>query len=152
MATQATRDTQAKHWCFILNNYTDDERRYILLLDVEFVVVGKEVGANGTPHLQGYVILKTKLRMAQVKELLGTPRVHVEKAKGSPEQNLDYCCKDDDYDMSGTPPKKKKRTRDELAVEYQKAVQSNGNDGLLKFRDDNPGVFGFSGHSLLRNY
>jgi len=52
-------------------------------------VFGKEVGENGTPHLQGYVQLKKKMRMAQVKKFISS-RAHLEVSRGSPEQASRY--------------------------------------------------------------
>ena len=43
----------AKNWVFTINNYKEDEK--VPHKDVvDYMVVGKEVGAEGTPHLQGY--------------------------------------------------------------------------------------------------
>ncbi len=85
----------AKNWCFTLNNYTDVE---IIKLDTMFdhghfnyIVYGKEVGSEErTPHLQGYVQLKKKLRLNQVRQLI-SPRAHLEVSRGSPELASRYC-------------------------------------------------------------
>lgn len=88
---------QAKRWCFTLNNYSDVEVTIIrtqLQLSANFAVIGKEVGDNGTPHLQGYCSLKQKVRLTGLKKILG-PRVHAEVARGTDQQNLVYCTKSD---------------------------------------------------------
>lgn len=69
-------------------------------------VIGKEVGANGTPHLQGFVIMRTRNRLAQMKGVLGTPRVHLEKALGTSHQAATYCKKDNNYEEHGRLPGK----------------------------------------------
>lgn len=52
-----------KRWCFTLNNPTADERRHIEEIitsgTIDFAVIGNEVGDSGTPHLQGFVNMKT---------------------------------------------------------------------------------------------
>lgn len=90
----------AKNWCFTLNNYTENE---IMLIEKSFedghfkyVVYGKEIGELGTLHLQGYVQCKKKLRMAQLKQMIGS-RVHLEVARGTAQQASDYCKKDGDF-------------------------------------------------------
>lgn len=142
----------ALHWCFTLNNYTEDERDHLLSLDVHYIIVGREVGEEGTPHLQGYVHLKRPLRLQPCKDFLGSQRIHLEVARGKPWEADEYCQKEGDYETRGTPPPKKKRNRDELATQFNTLITQRGNDGLLEFRAENPGCWAFSGHSLLRNY
>ena len=95
--------------CFTLNNYTQDEYDYILALNVfKYLVVGKEIGESGTPHLQGYATLVSQMRFNKVKNLF--PRCHIETRKGSHKQASDYCKKDGDFVEKGTPPSSGKRT------------------------------------------
>lgn len=89
----------AKNWCGTLNNYSVEE--YERISDLEgsqcgYVIVGKEVGEQGTPHLQFYLQFKTRKTLRTVKRLVGD-RVHVEVARGSPEQNIRYCSKEGDF-------------------------------------------------------
>jgi hypothetical protein len=80
------RENPAKRWCFTLNNYTDEDlewiSKFIIPDNCVFAVVGQEIGESGTPHLQGFVNLKVKKRLSQLKELLGS-RAHLEQAKGT---------------------------------------------------------------------
>jgi len=92
----------AKNWVFTLNNVSDAE--LTTLIDFceseaadavfQFIVFQKEEGLEGTPHLQGYIQLKSKRRLNGVKAVLN-PRVHLEIAKGGPYDNLHYCTKDE---------------------------------------------------------
>lgn len=61
-------------------------------LQAKFLIVGKEVGEQGTPHLQGFISLKSKHRLTGVKKLLGS-RAHLEQARGSDADNEKYCSK-----------------------------------------------------------
>lgn len=85
----------ARGWCFTLNNYTEAETAALLSLPVDsydYFIVGQEVGAEGTPHLQGF-IYGEKRRFASIKKMLGD-RAHIEVAKGTPQQNKTYCSKE----------------------------------------------------------
>jgi len=43
---------------FTLNNYTDDEYNNLLNhKEFKYVIIGKEIGEKGTPHLQRYAEL-----------------------------------------------------------------------------------------------
>lgn len=93
----AVRCSQAKRWCFTLNNYSEDEYHSIranLESKANFAVIGKEVGESGTPHLQGYCSLQSKIRLTGLKKILCS-RVHAEVARGTDKQNLIYCSKTD---------------------------------------------------------
>lgn len=93
---------QAKNWVFTLNNPTRSEGEAVENLEVPFLIYGKELGETGTPHLQGYVQLEQKRRLASVKELI--PRAHLEIARGTVDENIKYCSKQDPNPfIKGTP-------------------------------------------------
>ncbi len=99
----------AKHWVFTLNNYTDDEEQFIGDFGESeltgYLVVGRELGANGTPHLQGYFILSERHTLAWIRTTCpGLVRAHLEVSRGTPQQAADYCKKDGDYDEHGECP------------------------------------------------
>lgn len=97
---------QCKHWVFTLNNYTELEMDQMVLnfnLFCNKYIYGKEVGQNNTPHLQGYLELKKKERLSGLKTKFGN-RFHFEKMKGTPEQAVKYCIKDNDYVKYGNFP------------------------------------------------
>lgn len=99
--------SRSKYWCFTLNNYTDAEYQAITSrgqdADITYCVVGKEVGQSGTPHLQGYIVFKERVRLPAVKSAICN-RAHVEKARGTPEQAAEYCKKDNNFVEYGTLP------------------------------------------------
>ena len=79
--------------CFTLNNYNEVDWNTIIhrYTSSMLLCVGKEVGENGTPHLQGYVEFKNPKKWQTVKNLF--PRSHLEKARGSRQDNIAYCSK-----------------------------------------------------------
>ncbi|CAB9516446.1 Replication-associated protein [Seminavis robusta] len=87
---------QSTRYCFTLNNYTDNDIE--LLRDFyanycKYLVYGKEVGEQGTPHLQGFFTLKTKLSMPAVHKALGTKSIALLVASGTSFQAATYCKK-----------------------------------------------------------
>jgi len=93
------------NWCFTLNNWTEIQYSSIVLLLEEHCnkyVVGKEVGEEGTPHLQGFLQFKTKKRP---KGLFNIPAIHWKKMykDSTPLYNYEYCNKDGDFISKGFP-------------------------------------------------
>lgn len=100
LSPKVTRKKQivpSKRWCFTFNNYTDPETAMLLDLirscSADYII-GREVGEEGTPHLQGYLEFKKKLRPLSV---IKFTTIHWEKAKGTRAQNIEYCSKEGDY-------------------------------------------------------
>lgn len=100
-------DQKSKYWCFTLNNYSDLEYGQIAAIfsdeskEVNYLIVGKEVGETGTAHLQGYIEFSTRIRLPAVKERV-CQRAHFERRRGSPTEAADYCKKDKDFIEYGT--------------------------------------------------
>lgn len=91
------RAVPSKRWCFTLNNPSETDLETLVASFTEakcLYVIGREVGEQGTPHLQGYIESEVKIRPI---EKFKTTTVHWEKCKGSREDNLKYCTKDGDY-------------------------------------------------------
>jgi len=92
--------------CFTLNNYTDDEVANLRLLPgggaLKYLVFQFEIGENGTHHVQGYAYAKDAKSLASWKTLI-SPRSHIERARGTPEQCRDYCTKEETR-QPGTEP------------------------------------------------
>lgn len=143
-------------WCFTLNNYepAEEQELYERLKRVcNYFIVGREVGSNGTPHLQGYCRFKASHSFESVKSECLNSKCHVEKARGSARVNRSYCTKDGNFTEFGECPGiKATKSRDCVAREFRTAVEQDGPAGISRFADDNPGIWLFSGHNLLRNY
>ncbi len=102
--------TKFRNLVFTVNNWTEDELRSLLDYDFQFLVVGKEVGEEGTPHLQGYAELKKQMRLTGIKKIPGLSRAHIEQRMGTVEQAVNYCKKDGDFVEVGEPKQAGKRT------------------------------------------
>ena len=91
-------------WCFTLNNFTKEEHSSILNVFRENAkkwILGDEIGEKGTPHIQGYVEFKKKVRPLSL--FPNMKRIHWEGARGSPSENYDYCSKQKIMDIYGFP-------------------------------------------------
>ncbi|ARO77516.1 rep protein [Circovirus pichong] len=101
------REAAAARWCFTLNNPTDEEVAAVKAWnpsEYHYAIVGRERGEQGTPHLQGFIHMKKKGRLSALKKLLS--RAHWEKARGSDEDNEEYCSKEGDVILTlGIPVK-----------------------------------------------
>jgi hypothetical protein len=91
-------EPRGNRWVFTINNplEADIEAVKKVLGDRGEAVIGtcgQEVGAEGTPHLQGFLKFTTQKRRRAVERLLGG-RAFVEVAKGSDHDCILYCQKE----------------------------------------------------------
>jgi len=85
---------RGRSWVFTWNNYPLDVFEILQALEGEcrFLIAGKEVGeVCGTPHLQGYITFKNARYGSGVRKIL--PGCRLDLAKGTEQNNIDYCCK-----------------------------------------------------------
>ena len=87
--------------CFTLNNYSEDDYTAIHeKLEWDYLIMGKEIGACGTPHIQGYGELISKKRLSTLKRF--NEKVHWEKLKAKAVQAAEYCKKEGDFQEWGS--------------------------------------------------
>lgn len=110
----------ARRWCFTLNSYTDEDEKEIAQWcqstdrkgdkNVKYLIYGREVGAAGNKHLQGFLILNKPGRFPKVRTGLSAEgKAHIEKCKGTTKQNITYCKKEGDVTVFGEEPQQGKR-------------------------------------------
>lgn len=87
---------EGKFWCFTLNNYTDSDIEKIKNYKNKYLIFGKEIGENGTPHLQGYIEFSTNHKLDRLKKHI-SEKAHWEKRKGTAVEASTYCKKDGEY-------------------------------------------------------
>lgn len=86
---------RSRGWCFTINDYSFEDLATIESLGCQYMVYGKETApTTGMQHIQGYVYFTTLKSFKQVKQVF-PKRTHLEAAKGSAEQNKEYCTKED---------------------------------------------------------
>lgn len=135
---------QSKSWVFTINNPEQEPNGRAVLLGAlvtdgfaNFVTWQLELGANGTPHYQGYVEFAQRKRLAGVKKLLGE-RAHVEARLGTQRQAIEYCNKQET--RIGGP-----WTHGEAAVttqgkrsDLEAACELAATDGIKAVREQHP--------------
>lgn len=82
-----------RYWVGTINNPTNDQvpRDWP---DVQYAVWQKEKGAQGTEHLQVYVVFRQKKRLGWLKSACD-PRAHWEGRLGSHQEAKAYCMKEE---------------------------------------------------------
>lgn len=134
---------KAKQWCFTLNNYTPDDVDRLASSndgsptnpDVTYIVFGREVGASGTPHLQGTICLRSRKYRSQVKQLIGhNPHLEVVQDLA---RSIEYCKKDDPNPIElGTPPAQATKKGDKRCdIEDFKTTVKEGVYDLRELRE-----------------
>lgn len=107
--------SKSKYYCFTVNHprwvESEDAETDMSLFDVEwdcpwrywqdvtFVIWSYEVGANGTPHIQGYLELYAPERLTALKHHLGLEGAHFEMRRGTQFEAIAYCEKPAHPDM-----------------------------------------------------
>ncbi|AXH78100.1 MAG: helicase [Cressdnaviricota sp.] len=153
----ATRRTQQRlrRFVFTLNNWTDEEYEQIKTqcapVYFKWMVMGREKGDAGTPHLQGAAILLKQTAFTSVKNLPGLKRAHIAEMKGTPEQSLAYCTKEDTNAFQfGALPQPGKRNDVHNAAE-----RIIGGESLRSLAKDTEGAVAvvkfFKGLTVLRS-
>lgn len=99
---------------------------------MSYIVAGKEVGEEGTPHIQGYVYLSVEKSLAAMRKFLS--RAHLTQAKGGAEANFKYCSKEGAYYEKGTRPITNKR-KGELGKEFWEEQLSLAKKGRVDLCD-----------------
>ena len=126
---QAHRGSTARHWCFTLNNPSDDEYYDLGSLcdqnppgHVRYLVMGREVGETGTPHLQCYLELGIKERLTWLRANVNA-RAHYELRRGPREAARDYCMKDGEWIEFGEWREEERGRRRDIETMVEQASQ-----------------------------
>ncbi|AXQ66124.1 MAG: putative viral replication protein [Cressdnaviricota sp.] len=98
--------SRLRRFVFTLNNPTDQEIEDLRnLTNVTWLILGREKGEEGTPHIQGACCLSKQMAFATLKKTAGLVRAHIEVMQGTPLQSKVYCSKDGDFEEIGELPK-----------------------------------------------
>lgn len=131
--------TRGRSWCATLNNYTEEqykEMQKFIEDNCRYGIIGKETApTTGTEHLQCYMNFKNVIRGSYI--LQRFRGIHIEICRGTEEQNIDYCQKEENYWEYGEPSKKtksslkKRRILQHMLKDYMKMP-------YLEFREKYP--------------
>lgn len=95
--SQKKQENQYKHWCFTLNNITDNDKieiETILKKNCSKYIFEKEIGSKSNiEHFQGYFYLHSRRRLSELKKIFSPYPVHFEKSNNITASIL-YCEKD----------------------------------------------------------
>jgi len=130
-------DKRSRNWCFTLNNYTENDVTFLKdELKCEYLIIGFEVGEQGTAHLQGYIEFKNGLSLTALKTKLINQGYHLECRLGTAKQAIDYCKKDGNFYEKGEASRQGHRTDlDEvvLAINSKSFVPSDFPITFIKY-------------------
>jgi len=90
-----------RYWCFTYNNYDAeffDFARDVLAVECNFLGFQPERGSENTRHIQGFLCFRNPRELAGISRLFDGRRPHLEPMRGSVEQSIAYCSKDDTRD------------------------------------------------------
>lgn len=122
---------RALAWCLTINNPGEQwpvERLKAYHMDhaMRYLVGQLEKGEQGTPHLQLYVYFKGQVSFSTVKSIF--QEAHIERAKGNPQQNKDYCTKEEGrlegpWEFGELPEKGKRNDLLQLKEDLDKGME-----------------------------
>lgn len=97
--TKPKRESEAKHWCFTLND-AEDNLEHTDVIEIwgphcSYLVFQEEKGEEGTKHYQGYAEFTKAHRLSAIKKMAKHFQPHWEKRKGKPAEARAYCMKED---------------------------------------------------------
>lgn len=127
--------SRGRNWIVTINGTHDLPE--IQTEHVQYYVFGREKApSTGMLHLQGYIELKNQLRMSSVKQIINCEHAHLELRRGSQNEAITYCKKEDQKPYEwGNPkqakfdPKKSPQTKHEVIVNELDIVKKLIRDG-----------------------
>lgn len=150
--------------CITLNNYLDKEYEELKGMAQKLCsnwILGKEVGKEGTKHIQGFMRFSNPTDIDMIKKNINN-RMHIEKAKGSLEQNFKYCSKDGVYEEENMVKiTKQDIIKRELIEKYKNVVWKDWQKNILNIINEEPDErsivwiydkIGNNGKTFLRKY
>lgn len=130
-------NAQRVFWVFTLN-YPNNElhqdayeniepklRDFVTQGKINYIIWGREIcPTTGRRHLQGYLELPKIQRGSQVKRLFQPLSPEIDFRKGTQEQAIEYCQKDNDWEEHGTKAATKKQGKRNDLERFKRAVQN----------------------------
>lgn len=130
-----------RNFCFTLNNYTNEEYDNLKKVaeECKWAIIGKEVGEQGTPHLQMCFVFKNAKTLSALKAI--NNRMHVEVMKGSFKSNHTYCTKDGNFLEFGERPKDPVEKGEDEKAKWKGILENAKKRNLEEIMEDYPKEF-----------
>lgn len=123
MSGETHKKIKRRSFRFTLNNYTEEDEKYLQELDCQYIVYGHEVApTTGTKHLQGFLYFKNERYLDAVRKLR---KWDVRTCEAGVDANVEYATKDkcDVYERGTRPTDKGGQKRTRGTEEWATAVQ-----------------------------
>lgn len=133
--------SRSRNYCFTYNNYPNTT--IVDEVECSYIIYGREIGASGTPHLQGFVRFENVKTLKAVIKLL--PGCHLEVSR-APEASIEYCKKDGDITERGTKPVFSKE-KGQAEKRRWRDIRVAAEEGRF---DDIPEDIRFKNHQLIK--
>lgn len=132
-----TPSLRTRQYCFTINNYTEEDISQVVSLvsGSQSFIYGFE-GDEKTKHIQGFVRFKNQKRFSVVKKAI--PRAHIEKAKGSIQDNYKYCSKEGNFKTNIVPKISREEMTDMVLREYDNIVWRPWQQATIDFLSEIP--------------
>lgn len=118
-----------KAFCLTINNPSLEEKLQFSNELFSYSIYQTERGDSGTLHIQGYVYCQRIVRIISIKKLF--PRAHIEIARGTIEENISYCSKEETRIEGpfehGTKPISSKGARNDIEY-FRDAIREGKSD------------------------
>lgn len=135
--------SRSKYWLFTLNNPTVEGPDFLesakAFADLTFILFQLETGEQGTPHFQGYVEFSERKRLPTLRALI--PGAHWESRKGTQQQSITYCSKEDTRTAGPWSHGEATQTSQGARTDLTEAVATLRSGGLKRVREEHPEVF-----------
>lgn len=133
MSYRADRNNRSKYWCFT-SFLTENEPRWDPIT-MEYLIYGKEnCPTSRRSHWQAFVAFKSRVRFSTVRALYND--AHIERVRGTVEDNIRYCKKDGEFKEYGTPPR-----LDVKLCAFKETIKYAREGKLSTVEDLHPGLF-----------
>lgn len=80
----------SREWVFTINNWTDVDTTNLYKIEARYKCWAPEVGAKGTPHIQGYIVFRGAKTRSAVSKLIPRAWVAARSPKSSPQNARNY--------------------------------------------------------------
>lgn len=132
---------RSRDWCFTLNNYKPTDEALLQQISSKYLIYGREIGASGTPHLQGYIYFNNQKFGHQVVKLMPHHTRIDKRMAPKLDSAIDYCKKDRDFYEQGDRPcnQEEKGRRGNEAAGW--AVKKARSGDLAAIEEEEPQLF-----------